>query len=160
MAHPFAYSSNKSSAARQFVIQAKGPEGAEPVSPILASAISGATAGGVGGALRSRRNIIPGMLFFGIAGAVGQKVYDSRQTTDPAEAEKNLKSSWINSRWSPVKVLSDDEYEKLLHEKMLRVSADIAILDESIEAVKMDAAKEMKAQSELPPVVVDDQKKS
>ncbi len=110
------------------------------MSPAIASAIAGASAGGIGGALRNRRNILPGMLFFGAAGAVGQKIMDSRTSPDGAKDEKDLRGSWINSKWSPVKVLSDDEYETLLQEKMLRVDADIAIVVEGIEAVKTDAA--------------------
>ena len=133
-------------AARKASMQLPSPtDTTQPISPILASAISGATAGGVGGALRSRRNILPGMVFFGLVGAVGQKVYDSRQVVTKEEADQNLKNSWMNAKWSPVKVLSDDEYESLLREKMLRVSADIAILDESIEAVRKDAAEQAEA---------------
>lgn len=145
------------SATRQFVIQAPSPIDDGPISPLLASAISGATAGGVGGALRSRKNIIPGMLVFGAAGAMGQKIWDSRQVSNQAAVvtedgqkgaaggEKQVqapKASWMNAKWSPVKVLSDDEYENLLREKLLRVDADIAILDESIEAVKAEGAKQ------------------
>lgn len=100
------------------------------------------------------------MLFFGVAGALGQKLYDSRQAATPEEADKNLKNSWMNAKWSPVKVLTDDEYENLLREKMLRVSADIAILDESIEAVRKEAADQAKMPKELSAVVVDDKKKS
>lgn len=90
------------------------------------------------------------MLVFGAAGAVGQKIWDGRQAAREAAAEnggvavggEKPKASWMNARWSPVKVLSDDEYENLLREKMLRVDADIAILDESIEAVKAEAEKQ------------------
>ena len=142
------------SATRQFVIRAPSPTTDGPISPILASAISGAIAGGVGGALRNRKNIIPGMLVFGAAGAMGQKIWDSRQAANQASfaagedgqvvavGEEKPKASWMNAKWSPVKVLSDDEYEHLLREKLLRVDADIAILDESIEAVKAEGAKQ------------------
>ena len=55
------------------------------------------------------------------------------------DARKNF---WLNSRWSPMKVLSDAEYEDMLREKLLRVSAEIALVDENIAALK---AKEQKA---------------
>lgn len=100
------------------------------------------------------------MLFFGVAGALGQKLYDSRQAATPEEADKNLKNSWMNAKWSPVKVLTDDEYEDLLREKMLRVSADIAILDESIEAVKKEAAEQARMPKEVPAAVIGGKKKS
>ncbi|KAL8630539.1 hypothetical protein Q9189_003749 [Teloschistes chrysophthalmus] len=38
----------------------------------------------------------------------------------------------INSKWSPMKVLSDEEYERMLRQKLLRVDAEIAILDDDI----------------------------
>lgn len=132
-------------ATRQLVIASRGPESPTPVSPIIASSIAGATAGGVGGALRSRRNILPGMLFFGLAGAVGQKVVDMRDSKEDVEGEKGSGFGWMNGKWSPVKVLTDQEYEVMLREKILRVDADIAIVDESISAVKEQAEADGKA---------------
>lgn len=97
------------------------------------------------------------MLVFGAAGAMGQKIWDGRQAANQAAVmtedgqevavggEKQApapKASWMNAKWSPVKVLSDDEYENLLREKLLRVDADIAILDESIAAVKAEGEKQ------------------
>ena len=35
-----------------------------------------------------------------------------------------------------MKVLSDKEYEDMLREKLLRVDADIAMIDENIEALR------------------------
>lgn len=35
-----------------------------------------------------------------------------------------------------MKVLTDQEYEDMLQEKLLRVNADIALIDERIEAVR------------------------
>jgi len=36
----------------------------------------------------------------------------------------------------PVKVLNDEEYEAVLREKMFKVKAEIAILDEDIERLR------------------------
>ena len=38
---------------------------------------------------------------------------------------------------SPMKSLSDQEYEDLLHEKLLRVNAEIGILDDQIAALRL-----------------------
>jgi hypothetical protein len=40
-----------------------------------------------------------------------------------------------------VKALSDEEYGRILEERLLRVNAEIAILDESIAAVAKDATR-------------------
>jgi len=74
---------------------------------------------------------------FAIVGALGQKIYNLADSRKQAvNSDIHGRNSWLNSRWSPVKVLSDDEYEKLLQEKLLRVDAEISLLDESIQAVK------------------------
>lgn len=36
-----------------------------------------------------------------------------------------------------MKVLSDKEYEEMLREKLLRVNAEIALVDENIEALRV-----------------------
>lgn len=47
-----------------------------------------------------------------------------------------------------MKVLSDKEYEHMLQEKLLKVNAEIALVDESIEALRVQE-KEYKASKEL-----------
>lgn len=86
-----------------------------------------------------RGNVIPGAIMFAIFGAAGQALYnmaDARNSelTEIGESEK--KTSFLNSKWSPMKVLSDNEYEKMLREKLLRVNAQIALVDENIEALR------------------------
>ena len=62
---------------------------------------------------------------------------DSRRSMSPGSASKTTGgSSWLDSRWSPVKVLSDDEYAIMLEEKLLRVKAEIALVEENITALK------------------------
>lgn len=77
---------------------------------------------------------------FAIFGATGQMVYnmaDARKFEQSQAPEKrDLKDSWLNSKWSPMKVLSDAEYETMLQEKLLRINAQIALVDESIEALR------------------------
>jgi hypothetical protein len=86
----------------------------------------------------SRRHIIPGTIVFALLGGLGQVAYnlaDSRA----GKRDMSDQGSWLNSRWSPVKALSDDEYSKILQERLLRVNAEIALLDDNIEAVKKTA---------------------
>lgn len=86
-----------------------------------------------------RKNVIPGAIMFSIFGATGQALYniaDARKSELADAPEKDLKDSWLNSKWSPVQVLSDAEYAKMLHEKLLRINAQILLVDESIEAIR------------------------
>lgn len=89
------------------------------------------------------------MIMFSLFGFAGQHVYnaiDARRAgqTIPAPSDTNTNSTldqplWkriFNSKYSPMKVLSDEQYEDLLREKLLRVDAEIAIVDEEIAKVR------------------------
>lgn len=76
---------------------------------------------------------------FAIFGATGQAIYnraDARDSERVESGESDKKNSILNSKWSPIKVLSDAEYEDMLREKLLRVNAQIALVDENIEALR------------------------
>jgi len=77
---------------------------------------------------------------FALFGAAGQAVYNqsmTRSTDSPqTTASSSEKLTWMNSKWSPVKVLSDTEYEKMLQEKLLRVNVEIALIDDSIKDLR------------------------
>ncbi|KAL8952033.1 MAG: hypothetical protein Q9222_002020 [Ikaeria aurantiellina] len=133
-----------------------------PSDRIYPSALAGGITGGtIGGLTRGRTNIIPGLIMFSLFGFAGQHLYnriDARQqqqqqlsttaytngndaastssaTQPSAVMEAPLWKRVLNSKYSPMKVLSDDEYEKMLGEKMVRVDAEIAIVDEAMEKV-------------------------
>ncbi|KAK2627205.1 hypothetical protein QTJ16_003171 [Diplocarpon rosae] len=138
-------------ASRGTVLQAWGKEQLNSKEKILASTIAGGISGTAGGLLRGRKNVIPGAIMFALLGATGQAVYnmaDARKSELSELPEKDLKYSWLNSRWSPMKVLSDAEYETILQDKLLRVNAQIALVDENIEALRVQqrevASKELK----------------
>lgn len=127
------------------------PRDAFPPTPqekVNASAIAGGITGGVLAPLvRGRRNMIPAVIMFSIFGYAGQSIYnvlDARNTQEQKEKlqnqnkgeKENILHQIAKSRWSPMKVLSDEEYENMLQEKLLRIEADIALIDENIEKLK------------------------
>ncbi|EPE35606.1 hypothetical protein GLAREA_11306 [Glarea lozoyensis ATCC 20868] len=112
-----------------------------PSDKIKASALAGSTAGAFGGLLRGPKNIIPGILMFTLFGATGQYIFNVRSARQPDEEQPN-NHSWLNSRWSPMKVLSDTEYDEMLQEKLLKVNAQIAIIDENIAALREEEVKD------------------
>ncbi|KAI4265173.1 MAG: hypothetical protein L6R38_009606 [Xanthoria sp. 2 TBL-2021] len=144
-----------------------------PQDRIYPSTIAGGITGGtVGGLTRGRANIVPGMIMFSLFGFAGQYVYNALDArhhnshgaiptattqTKPtsksdhgsigaqdAKPEEPLWKRVLNSKWSPMKVLSDEQYEKMLREKLLRVEAELAIVDEDIEKVKQREEKARK----------------
>ncbi|KAI8932093.1 hypothetical protein NX059_010978 [Plenodomus lindquistii] len=129
-------------------------------SKIRASAIAGAVTGSSLGLLfRGPRNVIPGTIMFTLFGWAGQHGYnylDAKNSNDikqhaelKAKGEDKPKESLIHrfakSKWSPMSVLDDDEYEKMMQEKVLYVEAEIAMIDDRIAEFRKKAA-ELKAQ--------------
>lgn len=104
---------------------------------LLYSTVAGAVAGGVGGSLRSRANIAPGMLVMGTVGlggtAIVKAVYSSPQLF---ETRKPILARLAETSWWPLRSLSDEEYKHELSEKALALEAEIAIIDENIAALR------------------------
>jgi hypothetical protein len=82
--------------------------------------------------------------FFGFA---GQGVYNilDRRNTAKVTAPTPKKSLWQQitaAKWSPITRLSDEEYTKMLSERLLRVEAEIAVLDDEI--AELETQKELR----------------
>jgi len=58
----------------------------------------------------------------------------SPSTTAPDSSQPL--QGWLHSRWSPVTPLTDQQYEALLQEKLLRLDAEIALVDADIALLK------------------------
>ncbi|KAI0022048.1 hypothetical protein F4780DRAFT_243058 [Xylariomycetidae sp. FL0641] len=102
---------------------------------VKASGLAGGAAGVVGGIFRGPRNILPGMLVFGAIGA-GSAYLAAPIAEHVEEKDTTPKSSWMDSKWSPVKRLSHHQYAEMIEEKLLRLDAEIAIIDDNIAALK------------------------
>ncbi|KAH3951292.1 hypothetical protein HBI56_090790 [Parastagonospora nodorum] len=124
---------------------------------VRASTIAGAFTGiSLGLLLRGPRNVVPGTIMFTLFGWGGQKGYnflDKRNSQELREQaqlkalgedrpKETLVQKFAKSKWSPMSILTDEQYEEMLQEKLLKVEADIAIIDERIEAVKKMAIEE------------------
>lgn len=103
------------------------------------SSLAGSFAGMAGGALRSRYNIIPGAVVFGLMGLGGQASYTAfeRMAESPAES-RPLLDRLSSSKWWPLKSISDADYERELTEKVISLEAEVAIIDEKIAELKQD----------------------
>ncbi|EOA87281.1 hypothetical protein ACJQWK_10139 [Exserohilum turcicum] len=130
---------------------------------VRASAIAGGSTGFTLGFLfRGPRNVIPGTLMFSTLGWLGQHGYNylddrhSGQLREEAELKargeekpkETLMDKIAKSKWSPMQVLTDEDYDKLMQEKLLRVEAEIAVIDDKIEALRKEAAQ-MEAQRQV-----------
>lgn len=80
------------------------------------------------------RNILPGILVFSTLGSGAS--YVSQKLKRPEGQEGKPKTSWLDSKWSPLTRLSDADYVERLEEKLLRIDADLAIIDDHIASLK------------------------
>lgn len=95
--------------------------------------------------LGGRANVIPGTIIGSLSGYLGQSAFnilDDQHTAaivSTAEPKEPLWRKAVRSRFSPVTLLSDEEYRKILEGKLLRVDAEIAVLDDDIASLKKSA---------------------
>lgn len=80
------------------------------------------------------------MAMWGVLGAGGQIIANGMSNRKPKVKDEN--DSWLRSNWSPLRKLTDQEYIDMMEEKILRVDADIALIDDRIAELKsIDQAK-------------------
>ncbi|KAH7067496.1 hypothetical protein BKA63DRAFT_424138 [Paraphoma chrysanthemicola] len=137
---------------------------------VRASTFAGAFTGfSLGLLLRGPRNVIPGTVMFTLFGWTGQQTYNylDKRNSQELREQAHLKSQadykprdtlvqkMAKSKWSPMSVLTDEQYEEMLQEKLLRFEAEIALIDERIEGVKkqaIEAEAQRKLQEQQPQV--------
>lgn len=79
------------------------------------------------------------MVVFSLLGYVGQLSYnaiDQWQLELANAPSKSFLERMADSKWVPLKSLSDDEYKGILGEKLLGIEAEIALIDEKIEELE------------------------
>ncbi|KAL7626680.1 hypothetical protein AAE478_003454 [Parahypoxylon ruwenzoriense] len=104
---------------------------------VKAGGVAGGVSGMVGGMFRGPRNIIPGILFFSTLGAGGTHFSQLlKNSAAAANSAPKPKSSLLDSKWSPMRRLSDMEYKEKIEEKILRINAEISIIDDNIASIR------------------------
>ena len=141
---------------RPFSDNASMSEPPSPVDRLTASTISGGLAGGSILAIAGgRRAFVPGTLVYALMGFAGQSAFiwanerharsaeiDGIQKDGEAVGREELKGGWIDRvagmKWTGLTKLSNEEYAGMLAEKVLKIDAQIAIIDEQIEKLKVE----------------------
>lgn len=80
--------------------------------------------------------LIPGLVVFSLLGYCGQGAFnrlDAWQLEKAQTPSKAFTQRIAESKWIPLRHLSDQEYRGILNEKLLSIEAEIALLDEKIE---------------------------
>ncbi|EAU37259.1 conserved hypothetical protein [Aspergillus terreus NIH2624] len=111
---------------------------ASPKQRAYVSALSGGIAGGAVTRIMGGR-LVPGVVVFSLLGYVGQSSYnaiDSWQMEQANTPSKPIIQRIADSKWIPLKTLSDDDYRGILNEKLLSIEAEMALIDEKIEQLE------------------------
>ena len=118
----------------------------------MADVLASAAAGGVMGATAGgARSVGPGMAVFGLVGLGGHWINEKRLERREligemmgAEGEQKRVGwiEWVTTRkWSPIQMLSDEEYREIMMRKLLKVEAEIAVLEDDVKAIRERAGK-------------------
>lgn len=152
-------------ATRATIIHSHYPTSPSQQDRLKASTFAGGITGGtVGGLLRGPRNIIPGTIMFTLFGYLGQTTYnalDARHSDQVAAdvqaaaegKEKVRKRFWeriAEMKWIPLTALSDEDYGNMLKEKLLRIDAEIASVDEEMERLRGEERRMKERQGKEP----------
>jgi hypothetical protein len=125
---------------------------------IRASAIASGCTGGILAMFRGPQNVIPGIIVFSVFGFTGQHTYewfDQRHTRklqkQLAEARGEVENlNWLQrfakKSWTPFSILTDDKYEDLLNEKLLKIEVEIALIDDKLKELR-NVPRETKVES-------------
>ncbi|KAJ5227349.1 uncharacterized protein N7469_007355 [Penicillium citrinum] len=123
---------------RSNIIKHHFQDQASPQDRAYVSAFCGGLSGGVVTRLMGGR-LVPGLVIFTLLGYGGQSVFnrvDAWQMGRAQTPSKPLMQRMAESKWIPLRHLSDEEYRNMLNEKLLSVEAEIALLDEKIEQLE------------------------
>ncbi|CAN8097362.1 unnamed protein product [Discula destructiva] len=112
----------------------------------LGAAISQATLMGL---IRGRRSILPAAIVASLVGGGGQ-IAVNMWTSSRAQNTEQSSGGWLSAKWSPMMKLTDHEYENILEEKVLRLEAEIAIIDDKIAALRAQQADQTKVPPKAP----------
>ena len=89
-------------------------------------------------------NIVYGSLAWSLWGGAGQLLvntfgsfFGQGSGSQSDEPSKGI----LGSKYSPLTFLSDKEYETILEEKLLRIEAEIAVVDDNIKELRDNEAK-------------------
>lgn len=101
------------------------------------STIAGSLSGLMGGAVRGRGNILPGAIIVGLVGFGGQLGYHGLSLADSKDRDRRpILDRLSDSKWWPLKALSDEDYEHDLTEQLIAIEAEVSIIDEKLSALR------------------------
>ncbi|KAI9263241.1 hypothetical protein BDA99DRAFT_559798 [Phascolomyces articulosus] len=112
---------------------------------LMSSTLAGATTGGLLSAVyRGPRGVLPGALMFGTICAGMQVLYTTgnrwRQEAilgaPEVEEQKSIWDSFTMPSWSPIRMISDDEYEEMLDTRLKTLEMEVKEIERELKQAK------------------------
>lgn len=98
----------------------------------------GLTGGAVAFITRGRSNVVPGAVMMCLFGCLGQLAANKYNT--PGDVSTGPKQGFwrrmSEKSFSPVTVLTNEQYAEMLREKMLKLDVEISIIEDKISALE------------------------
>jgi hypothetical protein len=78
----------------------------------------------------------------GLLGLAGQGGYNMISAAQHSESSprRSIMQQLTESKWTPLKALSDQQYDEMLQQNLLKIDVEISMIDEKIATLK--AAKD------------------
>lgn len=89
---------------------------------------------------RGRSHVLPGAVMFTLFGFLGQTTYNKLAASSYVDTgpKKGFWARVAERKWSPMKVLSNEEYAEMLRERQLKIDMEIALIDDKIAALRTE----------------------
>ncbi|RJE23363.1 hypothetical protein PHISCL_04305 [Aspergillus sclerotialis] len=117
---------------------------ASPLQRADVSAIAGGIAGGGVTRLLGGR-LAPALIVSSFLGYAGQRSYnaiDAWQLEQANTPSRPFLQQLAESKWIPLKSLSDEDYKAMLNQKILNIETEMALIDDKIEELQKSKSTE------------------
>ncbi|EXJ56286.1 uncharacterized protein A1O5_12553 [Cladophialophora psammophila CBS 110553] len=116
---------------------------------VAASGIAGSCSGAVIATFLPRGSLVTGSIMFGVIAALSQAGLNAAEGS-PSITQLSSRLGNGFAAFTPMKSLSDKEYEDLLLDKLLRVEAEIGVLDDKIAILRAARNEHVSSQKKEP----------
>jgi hypothetical protein len=89
--------------------------------------------------------LVPGAIVFSLLGYIGQSSYntiDTWQMENAYSPSKPIIQRMAESKWIPLRSLTDEDYRGMLREKLLGIEAEIALVDDRIQELEQSKSRD------------------
>jgi hypothetical protein len=94
--------------------------------------------------IKSGGKFTPGLIVFSLLGYLGQGSWNMVErwhaNNQGKKESRSILQRMADSKWIPLRSLSDDDFKHILNEKILSMEVEIALLDDKIKSLEDERA--------------------